>query len=72
MSLDKAALGEARGSKQTAGTHPPQGKSRRMKVTNVRKGMRDGVAMPRVETRWENAALQANALKLEKLPKEPA
>ena len=29
-----------------------------MKVMIVKKGMRDRVVMPRVETRWEKAALQ--------------
>ena len=33
-----------------------------MKVTIVKKRMRDRVAMPHVETWWEKAALQANAL----------
>ena len=33
-----------------------------MKVTIVKKRMRDRVAMPRVETLWEKAVLQANAL----------
>ena len=34
-----------------------------MKVMIVKERMRDGVAMPRVETLWEKTALQANALK---------
>ena len=33
--------------------------------------MRDRVVMPHVETLWEKAALQANALKLEQLQKTP-
>ena len=33
--------------------------------------MKDRVAMPQVETLWEKAALQADALKLEQLPKNP-
>ena len=42
-----------------------------MKATIVEKRMKDRVAMPQVETLWEKAALQANALKLEQLPKNP-
>ena len=40
-----------------------------MKVMIVEKRMRDRVVMPHVETLREKAALQANALKVEQLPK---
>ena len=62
MPLEKARGGQNE-PELTAGTKP-QGNGSRMKAMIVKKGMKDRVVMPRVETWWEKTALQ--------LPKKPA